>query len=70
MPRKANYTRNRNYGKKRVFASTRKKSYGGSWFSTAGITGRLTVTEMLPLDSPQPYRHFEVTKFKIVGRKK
>lgn len=69
MPRKPAYTRNKNYGRKTVFTSTKRPSYGGSWFSVEGFSGKLTATKMLPFGSPKDYEYIS-PKFKLLGRKK
>ena len=47
MPRRPTYTRNKNYGKKKVFTSTKKPSWGGSWFGL-NMFGELGSTRLLP----------------------
>lgn len=46
MPRRPAYTRNKNYDKKKVFTSTKKESWGGSWFGL-DMFGVLGSTRML-----------------------
>ena len=46
MPRRPAYTRNKNYGKKKVFGSTKIPYWGGSWFGL-NMFGVLGSTRML-----------------------